>query len=78
MTIYTIIEKIYDIYATYQLDDISFDEMERKIIGEISQKWPDIEIGVGISFEFDGLHFNVLLSNDLQEEFYKKYPEALI
>lgn len=78
MTIYRIIEKIYDRYSMYQIDDLDFDEMENEISQEISNRWPDIEIGEGISFEFDGNYFDVLLSEDLQKEFYNKYPEALI
>lgn len=80
MTLYNIIEKIYARYSTIYDDEdqVDFDEMRQEIIHQIEVTWPDIENTEGISFEYDGLYFDVMLDDDLKQEFYDKYPEALL
>jgi translation elongation factor EF-1beta len=79
MTLYSLIEKVYARYSMYQSDDVDFDAMKEEIVEGITQYWPDIQnVKEGITFEFDGLYFDVNLDDYLKKEFYDKYPEALI
>ena len=80
MTLYNIIEKIYARYSTIYDDEdqVDFDEMRQEIIHQIEVTWPDIENTEGISCEYDGLYCDVMLDDDLKQEFYDKYPEALL
>jgi len=78
MTLYTIIEKVYAMYSICDASEIDFEEMRQDIINKIEAKWPDLEYTSGLSFNYDGVSFDVLLDDELKQEFYNKHPEALI
>lgn len=79
MTIYSIIEKIYNKYYGCRVDEIDIDSIRYEIIFMIKTKWPDIEfIDEGINLEYNNTTFDVSIDNYIIEEFYQKYPEALI
>ena len=81
MTLYTLIEKVYTKYAVdiLHLAELPLETMLSEIIDEANMKWPGLtHIYLGISFDITDETFDVLLTDNLKQEFYIKYPEALL